>query len=220
MSIIDLIKESNSLELLRKINNNLIPKKKFHEHTHILYDIRTLLGSSPKNYVEIGSYIGSSASLLLNHKYETNIICIDPLNLNKSHYGGILNQYTTLKNNLDRNNINNYLYKIYSNFSSDISILNIFKDINLEIDILFIDGNHCFKNVLDDFNNYKDFVVSGGYIIFDDYLDKKHSPEVKKAVDFLIEKLDKKYKIIGCVPNLRGANPLFKYSNEFILQKL
>ena len=67
--------------------NNSISEKHFHEFTHILYDIRTLLGNKSNiNYLEIGSYIGSSASLVLRHPFLTKVYCIDPLNLNKNHY--------------------------------------------------------------------------------------------------------------------------------------
>ena len=45
-----------SLNILRDVNsrNKL---KKFHEWTHILYGIRTLMGPEIKTYMEIGSYI-------------------------------------------------------------------------------------------------------------------------------------------------------------------
>ena len=80
--LINLISHSNSIEILREINKNF-PESKFHEFTHILYDLITYLKKKEINYLEIGSYIGSSASLILQHKTKTNIYCIDPLNLNK-----------------------------------------------------------------------------------------------------------------------------------------
>ena len=78
-------KESDSLEQLNKVNSKI---KHFHTDTHILYDIRTFLGQLPKHYVEIGSYTGSSACLMLQHRFNTHVTCIDPLNLPASHFNG------------------------------------------------------------------------------------------------------------------------------------
>ena len=47
-------------------------------------------------------------------------------------------------------------------------------------DLIFIDGEHTTSAVVRDFNNYKKFVNSKGYVVFDDY---GFLPEVKKAVD-------------------------------------
>lgn len=213
-----IIEESNSLEILKNVNSK-IPERKFHEFTHILYDIRTLLGKNIKNYVEIGSYIGSSSSLILQHNYPTNIFCIDPLNLNPKHYKGKFNQETTLKKNLDNNNIYNNKITIYKNLSNSYDLLNNIKD--LKIDILFIDGCHMYKSVINDFKNYKDKVNRGGFIVFDDYLDKKYSPDVKKAVDYIVEKyITDEFEVIGSIKNIQGANnSIWNFSNEFVLYK-
>jgi len=215
--IINEVKKSNSLRILRDVNNK-IRERHFHEGTHILYDIRTLLGKEPKNYTEIGSYVGSSASLMLQHPFATSINCIDPLNLNPSHYKGIINQYDTLKKNIILNNIHNNSVKIFKHYSNSEYVLSKIND----IDILFIDGCHKFKSVVDDFNNYKNKVNKGGFIIFDDYLDSVHSPEVRKAVDFIVKNINcNEYEIIGSIKNVKNAYSDIprKNSNEFILYK-
>jgi predicted O-methyltransferase YrrM len=88
-----------SLNILRDVNSH-IKLKKFHEWTHILYGIRTIMGSDIKTYMEIGSYVGSSASLILRNPFPTNVICIDPCNLPPSHYGGTKSQDETLLHNI------------------------------------------------------------------------------------------------------------------------
>lgn len=219
--IIEEVSKSNSLEILRKINK-IIPERNFHEYTHILYDLRTILGEKKIiNYLEIGSYVGSSSSLILHHNFKSNIYCIDPLNLNPKHYNGRFSQEDTLNKNLKNNNINNNKIVIYKNLSNDKNLLNKIKD--LKIDILFIDGCHKYQSVINDFNNYKDKVNKGGFIVFDDYLDYQYSPEVKKAVDYILEnfKIDE-YEIIGSIKNIQNALMLGitnNYSNEFILYK-
>lgn len=215
-----------SLDLLRNVNTN-IKLKHFHEWTHILYGIRTLLGTELKTYMEIGSYIGSSASLIARNPYPTNIICIDPCNLPPSHYGGTINQGETLIKNINSNNIHNRNIKLYKNYSTDLNLLQTLKKYNTKVDILFIDGAHDYNGVINDWKNYNDFVNSGGYIIFDDYNDQKYSPEVKSAVDEIMKNIDtSKYEIIGSPKNTLddtsvGYNNTYglKYSNEFIVYK-
>ena len=121
-----------SLNILRDVNsrNKL---KKFHEWTHILYGIRTLMGPEIKTYMEIGSYIGSSASLVLRNPFPSNIICIDPCNLHPSHYGGSLSQDEILLHNIKDNNIHNYGVKLYKKYSNDPILLKHFKDTNTKV---------------------------------------------------------------------------------------
>ena len=124
--------------------------------------------------------------------------------------------------NLDDCNKNKYNFKVYKNFSQDSEVLNKFQ--KNQINILFIDGDHKYKSVIRDFNNYKDFVKSGGFIIFDDY----HAavcPEVKKAVDYLVKNINKdEFEIIGDLKNYHNIQPRQKRPmpniNEFILYKI
>lgn len=215
--ILDEIKNSKSLEILHGIYNK-IPENHFHDHIYILYDLRTLLGNEPKIYTEIGSYVGHSASLIFNHPYQTFVNCIDPLNLDKSHYNGSLNQEETLKKNLLSNN-----YKIYKDFSTNDKLIKQLENENFKTDILFIDGDHSKKGVLNDFYKYYKFVNKNGYIIFDDYLDFKYSPDVNIAVKQIendIIKNNLPFEIIGCLPNLKNTNFKNEYLNEFILKVL
>jgi hypothetical protein len=107
----------------------------------------------------------------------------------------------------------------------DANLLTIqkLKEVVSEIDILFIDGNHNYNYVINDFNNYKDFVKKGGYIIFDDYIDFQYSPEVHSAVNYVVENLlHDEYEIIGSLvyEQIKETNiPNFPSSNEFILRK-
>ena len=74
-----------------------------------------------------------------------------------------------------------------------------------------------------DFNNYKDLVKKGGYIIFDDYMDQIHSPEVKSAVDDIVNILNQEdYDIIGSIvyPFLNKTNVPDKISsNLYVIKK-
>jgi predicted O-methyltransferase YrrM len=214
-----------SLEALRRVNER-IPERKFHEFTYILHDLRTLLGMEEKTYLEIGSYVGSSASLMLSHDFKTNVICVDPCVLDRGHYGGALTQPETLRKNLRANNPHGRRVEVHESFSHDQGLLQKLSDAGTTIDILFIDGGHATEEVLNDWNNFKDFVNPGGFICFDDYYDDIYSPGVRPAVDRIVQEIDEEsYEVIGSPENVLGLSrddPDYKHPdfiNEFIIRK-
>jgi predicted O-methyltransferase YrrM len=195
------IKNSPSYEVLKTILTRI---KSFHHHTHILYDLRTLLGEKCV-YVEIGSYCGASAALMLQHPQTTSVYCIDSLVLPPTHYKGCMSHEETLKKNLEFFKGENE-YEIWKGFSHSPEILSKVKE--LHIDLLFIDGDHTYQAVWRDFENYHPLVNPGGFIVFDDYLDSLHSPQVRFAVDDIVHYIRKEhlpYEIIGSLPNYQQA---------------
>jgi len=163
---------------------------------------------------------------MLQHEFKTNVICIDPCVLHLSHYNGSLYQLDTLQKNISNNNIHDYNVEIFKQYSTDKNLINKLKENNTKIDILFIDGGHSYRDVLNDWNNYIDFVNPGGFICFDDYYDDIYSPEVRHAVDSIVAGLDKsKYEIIGPLDNfhkLMVDSPHYKHPefiDEFIIRK-
>lgn len=218
--VYDKLENSSSYEKLKQVLPGI---KSFHHHIHILYDLRDLLSSDEKVYMEIGSYCGGSAALMLSHPNKTHVYCIDPLNLNKSHYGGTTSQYETLKQNLELKKGNN-TYEIFKSYSNDKGLLNLLKERNIKADILFIDGDHSYNAVLNDFYNYHEFVNPGGFIVFDDYVDNEYSPQVRPAVDKIVKDIEEHslpYEIIGSLPNFQDAYSIYpkKFLTDFILYK-
>lgn len=212
------IRESSSYDVLKSVLTQI---RSFHHHTHILYDLRSLLGDNCV-YVEIGSYCGASAALMLQHPKKTFVHCIDPLTLPPSHYKGTASQEETIKRNLEAFRGENE-YKLWKGLSQSPRILNNMKDI--AIDILFIDGDHSYEAVWRDFKNYQQFVKSGGFIVFDDYLDSLYSPQVRLAVDDIVKHIKEKnlpYEIIGSLPNHQKAFSCVPrdHLSEFILYKI
>ena len=101
---------------------------------------------------------------------------------------------------------------------NQINFLELFnKNKIIDLDLLFIDGNHSFDAVCNDFNNYKNLVRKGGFIVFDDY---GFISEVSRAVNH-IDKSD--FEIIGRFP-LVSTNDFVHELDEqlnasFILKK-
>jgi predicted O-methyltransferase YrrM len=212
------VKESNSDEIVKTISQTMYGNT-FHHHYHIIYDLRTLLGNEKKVYTEIGTFYGGSTCLMLQHPYETQIICIDPLHVRSD-------LRDNLTKNIDKFNIHKRQVIVYDKFSTDNNLFNSLNQNNFRTDILFIDGDHSFQGVLNDFFKYHLFVNPDGYIIFDDYLDAVYSPDVRKAVDYIcdfIKKYNLNYEIIGCINNFKDAfsnGPKQTMSNDFIIKKV
>lgn len=199
-----------SLEITRKISDS-IEGGTFHHHYYILLDI---VNSYPEdysvNYVEIGCYAGGS-SCLVSQRKNTNLFSID--------LGHPISKEIPI-NNVKKFNTNNNLFQYIQGDSKKITTFNELKKYLNEIDVLFIDGDHSFNGVKSDFELYSPLVKTGGYIIFDDYNDKQHSPAVKPAVDEIVSIITE-YEIIGTIPNTYGARPKeLLDGNCFIIKKI
>lgn len=201
-----------SLDINRDISKKM-EGKTFHFHTHILYDIRTSLGKEKIiKYFEIGAYAGGSASLMSSHPYPTDCYSLDlSYPIDKE----------IVEKNVERfkNPINTFQY-IKGNSQSNETIEKIKESVG-NIDILFIDGDHSKKGATLDYTNYSVLLNSGGYLIFDDYLDHKDSPEVKIAVDEIVSSDEsKKYDIIGSIKyDILKEFTEMESSNLFIMRK-
>jgi len=197
-----------SLDLLADISKTV---KTFHHHFHVLYDIAKEFPGTI-NYVEIGCYAGASACLM-TQRPNTNVFSIDT--------GTPITPAIATANVLRHNVLGNKFEYIQGSSHDRTIISRLRASIRNGIDILFIDGCHSYSDVIDDFEMYHGLVKAGGYIVFDDYLDKEFSPEVRPAVDKILADLIKgQYEIIGSLRNDIGACPAeVKESNCFILRK-
>jgi cephalosporin hydroxylase len=185
----------------------------FHHHYHILYDLRDTF-KREVTYVEIGAFAGGSVSLVLSHPLKTNGISIDigwPIDeqivrINVDRFKSPNNQFTYIKGD---STLQDTLDRLKSELGTNL------------VDILFIDGDHSYNAVISDFKMYSSLVAPGGYIIFDDYLDHEHSPDVKPAVDFIVETmLDDEFIVHGSIQNKFNARPSdLKNLNCFVIQR-
>lgn len=201
----------NSLQILNNIILNMSGKT-FHNHYHILYDISDTLMDG-FSYMEIGAFAGGSASLISSHPKAKSVVSID--------LGSPIDKSVAL-NNVNKFKNSKCKYEYIQGDSTDSRIIDIAKT-HRNIDLLFIDGNHEYDYVVNDFNNYKDLVSKNGYIVFDDYMDKNHSPQVKPAVDNIVAGLDRnEFEVIGSIKYdlIKKTNtPHIESSNLFVLRK-
>jgi predicted O-methyltransferase YrrM len=199
-----------SLDIVEKISNEM-EGNTFHHHYHILFDLAQEFNTQHINYVEIGCYAGGSACLMLQRP-STNVISID--------LGYPISPDIVQKNINKFNKLNNFYTYLQGN-SQTIEMVNQLTNIIDNINILFIDGDHSYQGVINDFSLYHDLVKPGGYIVFDDYNDSQYSPEVNLAVNDIVKQFSTQYKIIGTIPNLYNARPSeLKEGNEFVIKKL
>jgi predicted O-methyltransferase YrrM len=201
-----------SLSIVENLSKTI---QTFHHHYHILYDIANqYYGDKFITYVEIGAYCGGSASLMM-YRNNTKIISID--------IGDPIDPRITI-DNVESNNKHENFYRYILGNSQNGSTIDYLKEIldGDKIDILFIDGDHSYDGIVEDFNNYVDFVNDGGFIVFDDYNDIMFSPEVKIAVNDIVSTLDlSKYSVMGSIKNEYSAKPVELLENNcFIVRKI
>jgi len=201
---------SYSLKLTSHIKENM-EGRTFHQHHHILWDIRNQIDKDEVNYLEIGTFYGASAALMSTTPKKTNIIGLD--------IGG--DKYDEIISNVNKFGLEHNTFQFVVGDSKLKETIDSVKSLVNEVDILYIDGDHSYYGVIEDFLNYKDIVVPGGYIVFDDYNDWKYCPTVKHGVDYIVNNyLFDEFEVFGCARNNLKAPPKsMEYSNEFIIRK-
>lgn len=192
-----------------------------HQHYFILENLANSIDKDELNYLEIGIYEGGSLCFMMQNKKIRNVVGIDPF-----YFPG---QLDNLNKNLDKFNLHQTNVKIIEKYSTDESAVTDLTSFIDGVDVLFIDGDHTHNGVIYDFETYHRFVNKGGYIVFDDYQDYRWSPEVRGAVDLILDKIKNgdyepyKFEIIGSLPNITeeivsDVNNVGNFNNEFIVK--
>lgn len=177
-------------------------------HLDFIKKLKLDMGENCKVYVEIGVLYGGSMIMMMNINSPCLHIGIDPF---AGYYGksfdphrqiDLTNHFDITSENIRKNNKYSQEWKLIKGKSSEVA-----DKVIENIDFLFIDGDHSRVGVIDDFNNYRNKVNKGGLIVFDNYSDDNW-PEVKDAVDFLVDIHAITYKIHS------------KYGHCLVLEKL
>jgi predicted O-methyltransferase YrrM len=222
-SIISAHSNSRSGEILLDIDKQ-IGTSSMHFFTSILYDLRTLLGDAPATFLEIGSFKGNSSALMLSHPFPTTVFSVDYCQLT---FDGIP-QERVIKQTHERFSKPGSTATLITGSSHDDSVIRQLIAANVSADILLIDADHSYESVRTDWTIYQRFLKPGGFVVFDDYCDRHYSPQVKRAVDDIVNSLPSTQFIpIGCIPNLQNLPlpPGIRYDdhtmgNDFVIKYL
>lgn len=172
----------------------------FHDHVRLLGYLALLVDDLPGDLVEIGVWKGKSLMLMnevCNH--QRRVIGIDPFALD--------NQFEEFSHYREQLLPDAVVIRGYSELAAER-----FYNLAPKVALLHIDGGHTRRNVLLDFLLYSPSVVSGGFIVFDDYHDVQHSPEVGPAVDLLrATDFFQGFNVLGSVHG---------FENSYVLQRV
>ncbi|MBI6907924.1 class I SAM-dependent methyltransferase [Pseudomonas sp. SIMBA_059] len=172
----------------------------FHDHVRLLGYLTFLIAELPGDVVEIGVWKGKSLMLMnevCNH--ERRVIGIDPFELP--------NQFEEFSYYKDLLLANAQVIRGFSELSAER-----FYNLAPNVALLHIDGGHSRRNVVLDFLLYSPSVVSGGFIVLDDYRDFEHSPEVGPTVDLL--------RATGFFEGFNVLGSVHGFENSYVLQRI
>lgn len=124
------------------------------------------LAEKSKIGVEIGSYLGAS-SIAIASSAINKLYCVDVWKSNPKMRPDPANGKTLLEN--FKENTKNYKNKIeiVQEYSKDA--ITYFLDNNIQIDFLFIDGDHSSESVKKDWSLYKKILKQNGIVVFHDW---------------------------------------------------
>jgi predicted O-methyltransferase YrrM len=190
----------------------------FHHHfalLHGLCDVLVAMGFPELTYAEIGTFCGGSLCFALQHAAVAEAHAIDPLTARAD-------AAACVAANLARWNTRGVPVHVTRALSTDSAVRDAWRRNGTRVHVLFIDGDHSHGAVIRDFELFREFVHPGGFVVFDDYFDAEHSPQVRGAVDAIVRThLNTDFLVIGTFPNTAKVPPAsMPQLNEFVLQRV
>lgn len=135
--------------------------------------------------LEIGVWRGDTTRMaILNSKNRDLKVCLVDLfeestaEIVRQEVSLIADSLESVKSRLlpYSNNIN--YFKGFSN-----KVFPLVRDTGMKYQIIWIDGFHSYETVKSDFTLYHKLLAQGGVILFDDYTEDPHLPDVKRFID-------------------------------------
>ncbi|HKR21819.1 MAG TPA: class I SAM-dependent methyltransferase [Pyrinomonadaceae bacterium] len=140
-----------------------------------LFEIALSLPNERPVGVEIGSWVGKSSLVLskgMKGKTEPKLYCIDPFNgdadvADRAMYGREMRKFSRTLEEIFRDNMQKHgvldVVRPLVGYSYEFAA-----DFKEPIDFLFIDGNHDYEAVLQDYEQWSPLLKTGGTIAFHD----------------------------------------------------
>jgi cephalosporin hydroxylase len=171
----------------------------------------------PNNILEIGTKLGGTFNVLCNLSSGKKISIDLPGGI---HGGWMMSNHPYLGDSFIQRN--DYFLRTYPDTymfvgnSHDEYILQDVADLlyTEKVDLLFIDGDHTYEGVKQDYNDYKQFVNPGGWIAFHDINDTKHHRELNVHVGKLWNELKGEKKEFNIKKHWAGIGVIKHIENE------
>lgn len=185
-SNVSFLKHNIIIKPIKKVRNKIgrctlkfILRKELGIFSHLTLDERMLLykisNNLPNNAVcvEIGSYLGASSSIIAGRlKKGAKLYCIDTwgnhamvYNEDDIHDEALVEKWTLPE---FRKNTINFKSKIIELQGWSYDMINVLKKIENQIDFLFIDGDHNYEGVKQDWDLYSKLLLPGSIVAFHD----------------------------------------------------
>ena len=154
-----------------------------------LYKIIRSLKGKKLILCEIGSWLGRSSYVLakaIEDKKESCLYCIDPFDGQGDEFSMAI--YKQKQSALNKSLLEKFIENMENLGASDVIKIiqgysfEIIKKFNKQIDLLFIDGNHDYKSVLNDYLQWSPLIKKGGYIVFHD-VGASHTTGPKQVIE-------------------------------------
>ncbi len=147
-------------------------------HHHVIYDLRTLLGTKHANFLQIGLADGSPLSLILQHPFSTSITVLFEKEI--AQIMDTVNQFNSHERNI----------QVFEWRPNDPQVLVDLHEMEFMADIVFIDVDHEMDKISTAFYNVHDFVELGGFLVIDDYEgEQKTVGDVPAFIDEIVSNI-------------------------------
>lgn len=200
------------------LNSNIQINTRF--DIHKLINLSNLSGS----YVEIGVAKGEFTKYILENTSLSKLMLVDPYkNFEIKDFSDAMNFIDMEKLfKICKNNLFNYRNRIhFIRKTSSEAVLEIDDE---SIDVVYIDGNHAYKFVLEDLRNYWPKLRSGGIMFGDDVYEYSENKDVVKIWDGVSLEKSHSWGVYGvhaAVIDFCKENKLHYsiFSNQFMIYK-
>jgi predicted O-methyltransferase YrrM len=181
-SIDKIANSSGAIEVMNNIKSVHNDVRLCHHKVRALYALREVLTTNITRYLEIGVHNGCSLSYVLSSKYPVQAFGIDLFEAGP--YKSDMLTMGSVYTRLSKINESGHPLKLISANSQAPETYLLFEE--KSFDLIFVDGDHSYNGVKNDFNCVIKYLSPDGIIGFDDNNDAPQNRGVKR---FLAELL-------------------------------